>query len=224
MARKEKSRCSTWRKLLQKVHFNWFAKECLYRNARQGCVGVRTCYMIRLWSQGRRKRRETFAKHRAFNREQCGCRVKLSPDVASDFEENYFIGSIWRWSDHNLKRPNCRTNPKCHFFASLCFPIWRCNKSCTAVIRKISQRCSLGIPSSRLLFFPFASIKIFMLWLAGEQDGYREYAESSIRSQILLICHFLTSSFSLLFARVDARRFAIGPGWNKCLKPHRNWG
>lgn len=68
------------RKLLQKVHFNWFAKECLYRNARQGCVGVRTCYMIRLWcfkGKGEDDGERLLHKHLAFNWGRCGDQVAV---------------------------------------------------------------------------------------------------------------------------------------------------
>lgn len=41
-----------------------------------------------------------------------------------------------------------------------------------------------------------------------EKDGYREYAESPIRSKILLICHF--SSFLFVCAKNETKRFAIG--------------
>lgn len=59
-------RTKAWRKLLQKVLFNWFAKECSPRNAsRQGCVGVVHAAVDAI-ERNSNKKKDCLNKHLAF--------------------------------------------------------------------------------------------------------------------------------------------------------------
>lgn len=91
-------RTKGWRKLLQKVLFNWFAKECLPRNAsRQGCVGVATCCSWCHWTERQQEERLLEQTSRIYSRSVAfvWCNTKARAAIVGwNFSDSFAFLSI----------------------------------------------------------------------------------------------------------------------------------